>query len=270
LTDINNIPIQEVPEVADVWYLDVAQTDKEYVAIFKDNEPVLKWTWSVLVWITLNASCKRIKDLKGWSQDWVYTINPTWTSKIKVYCDMSTDWGGWTLVLKADGNKTTFNYESDYWTKTDTLNESDFKYDTTEFKSPLFNTMFFKEVYLQLVTWTEKKYITLNKEANSLREVFNSWYQPLDISKETWMKLVPWASLQPYCNQVWFNTPSWTQARIWISSNNQTYCGSNDSALWIWLDAEESYNSSVWNNCGASECSSWNKEINSFWYLYIR
>lgn len=44
-----------------------------------------------------DKSCKRILDL-GWAQgSGIYTINPTGARKIKVYCDMQTDWGGWTF-----------------------------------------------------------------------------------------------------------------------------------------------------------------------------
>jgi hypothetical protein len=47
-----------------------------------------------------NASCNRIKETWWAKWNWTYTINPTWTESIQVYCDMTTDWGWWTLVHK--------------------------------------------------------------------------------------------------------------------------------------------------------------------------
>jgi hypothetical protein len=46
-----------------------------------------------------DKSCLRILELWGARWDWVYRISPFWAEKINVYCDMSTQWGGWTLVL---------------------------------------------------------------------------------------------------------------------------------------------------------------------------
>jgi hypothetical protein len=49
-------------------------------------------------------------------------------SPYSVYCDMTYDGGGWTLILKVKAGSDAFNYDSDYWTteKTwvvDTLNK---------------------------------------------------------------------------------------------------------------------------------------------------
>ena len=65
-------------------------TTGSYVAYISNDEK-LKGTGSVLAQINPNASCKRIKQLKWSSQDWIYTINPAWTP-FKVYCDMSNWW----------------------------------------------------------------------------------------------------------------------------------------------------------------------------------
>lgn len=51
-----------------------------------------------------DKSCKRILELWGSKGSWVYTINPTGTSKVRVYCDMQTDWGGWNLVVNNDNS----------------------------------------------------------------------------------------------------------------------------------------------------------------------
>ena len=100
LTDLTNTPIQET------WItsLDISLTSTEYKAYFKDSEDILQWTWSILAWISPKASCKRLYDI-GWiREDWTYKINPDWTWEIEVYCDMTTDWGGWTLVYHSITN----------------------------------------------------------------------------------------------------------------------------------------------------------------------
>ena len=57
-------------------------------------------TWS-LTSINPLASCKRLYETRWKREDWVYTIDPEWNwTWFKVYCDMNTDWGGWTMLRK--------------------------------------------------------------------------------------------------------------------------------------------------------------------------
>ncbi len=63
------------------------------------------WNWCLSqIWSNSNnpwSSCLEIKNLTSTTTDWIYWINPiqtsTWT--IQVYCDMNTDWWGWTLIF---------------------------------------------------------------------------------------------------------------------------------------------------------------------------
>ena len=65
------------------------------------------WSVQSLPWL----SCKDIKNNWWNNWDWIYWIKPTWVSiAYEVYCDMITDWWGWTLIL---------NYLHKWWTNPD-------------------------------------------------------------------------------------------------------------------------------------------------------
>lgn len=63
-----------------------------------------------------NTNCNKI--LQTWwnKWNWVYTINPSWESLFTVYCDMNTDWWGWTYTTMLT-NTTTKNL-FDTWNST--------------------------------------------------------------------------------------------------------------------------------------------------------
>jgi hypothetical protein len=57
----------------------------------------------------------------------------------RAHCDQEFGEGGWTLLLKADGEEETFRYGAALWTNEATLNEADVGIDRIEHKSAAFH-----------------------------------------------------------------------------------------------------------------------------------
>lgn len=113
-TTLYNTPAQEI--TANAGWLDIVTTDVEYTANITDsNADKISGTGAELRAVNPDANCKRIKQT-GWSDgNWIYTISPVGTS-INVYCDMETNWGGWTMVARSVEWATgTFNLSSETW-----------------------------------------------------------------------------------------------------------------------------------------------------------
>ncbi len=87
-------------------------------------------------------SCYSLR-LDGISEDGSYWIDPDGTgpnTPFKVYCDMNYDSGGWTMLMKATRG-TTFNYNANYWTTANTLNDNDLSRVDADAKYRSFNEL---------------------------------------------------------------------------------------------------------------------------------
>ena len=67
-------------------------------------------------------------------------------------CDTSDNAGAWTLVLKADGQRTTFSYDAPLWTNADLLAPQSANLDRVEAKFQGFLTLPVRAIRLQIVT----------------------------------------------------------------------------------------------------------------------
>jgi len=99
LLDEQNIPIQEIPDIKLYGFIDIEDVwTSQYIALF-DNDDSIKANGDWLIPLLPNYDCKRLKDFNSQLESWVYNIDPngdnlsTW-----VYCDMVTDWWGWTIT----------------------------------------------------------------------------------------------------------------------------------------------------------------------------
>jgi hypothetical protein len=90
-------------------------------------------------------SCLEILQNNPGSPSGTYTIDPDGAGSVTpfpVYCDMTSNGGGWTLILMAPDSGTDFGYDAAYWTNTATLNPNVTNPATNvAMKSPAFSTL---------------------------------------------------------------------------------------------------------------------------------
>ena len=103
-------------------------------------------------------SCKEIKDVTKTGESGIYTINPTGVKEFKVYCDMDTDGGGWTMVLKVNNNNTTQLGSRDYnsWIKGNTFGDTT-KLNNDRALGEAYNTVSFDSVLIRDVNNSSNK-----------------------------------------------------------------------------------------------------------------
>ena len=81
--------------------------------------------------------------LDGNYTDGIYWIDPDGAganTPFQVYCDMTYNGGGWTMLMKA-AQGTTFNYDANYWTTNNVLNDSDVNRNNADSKFRSFNEL---------------------------------------------------------------------------------------------------------------------------------
>ena len=94
-------------------------------------------------------SCKAILDTIGSNAtSGVYWLKAAGANgaKYQAYCDMVSDGGGWTLLMKLDGNTNQFVYDSALWTDQNALNPNLPDLDVKEAKLASFWSVPFTEL----------------------------------------------------------------------------------------------------------------------------
>ncbi|MFV8752172.1 fibrinogen-like YCDxxxxGGGW domain-containing protein [Nannocystaceae bacterium ST9] len=192
-------------------------------------------------------SCRQLAELdtNDTLPDGVYELDDEGTG-YAAYCDMTTAGGGWTLVLKSDGNADTFRYASAQWGSPDPFQPEFADLDRREAKLASYASVPFDALRIGMeapfgvdpaplaLNWIE-----LPVTADSLHALIGPGMQvATSIGRDTWKSLVAGASLQPNCNLEGFNlAPSRNlvhhRVRIGIVANEQDNCDSPNSRLGI-------------------------------------
>ena len=106
IDDLNN-PIQENTDILSQGYIDIIDVGTNEFQAYLSNSEIYTWSGGWLRSISTKYDCKRLKDMKWSLPSGLYGIDPDWNGITKqVYCDMDTDWWGWTIMTLLADNST--------------------------------------------------------------------------------------------------------------------------------------------------------------------
>ncbi|CAH3143014.1 unnamed protein product [Porites lobata] len=190
-------------------------------------------------------SCEDVLINTPGSKSGAYHLKTKELETALTYCHMEEisgcGGGGWTLVMKIDGAKTTFSYNADLWSNKMVHNQNSGEYglDNLEAKMPSFWSNPFTKLCLGMrVVGEQINWILVNHSAVSLHDLLsNNNYTQTQVGRATWKSLVNKSSLQNNCNMEGFNVVSHTGkdnsaiTRIGIISNNENDCSSCNSRI---------------------------------------
>ncbi len=179
-------------------------------------------------------SCLDLRN-KGAVKNGVYWLNPTGKAgaAYQVWCDMVTDGGGWTLIMRFK-NDATLAWGSAYWTNTSLFNQG--KLDAGENANAKFAS--FTTVTGSTLRGCKGTNTGCQKQAwsgaKTAHTLFGEGYKSGNMSRNTLVSLFGNDPNQPNCNKSGINANfTYGGARLGLVGNNENDCNTCDSG-WGW------------------------------------
>ncbi len=167
-------------------------------------------------------------ELPAGSASGVYTLRGLGGTTWQGYCQVPMDRSpAWTLVMKVDGARTTFQYDSSHWVTASRYMDGAVDLNRNEAKYVGFNATPFHELRLQTRTGSTERDVVVTvmphpTVASSLVDVILGRVMPAPAllqGPEPWAGVFPGARLQPMCRRFGFNIApggGGTRARVRI------------------------------------------------------
>ncbi|KAL9952620.1 hypothetical protein ACROYT_G039896 [Oculina patagonica] len=190
---------------------------------------------------TMLRSCQDLYGVSGSSQNQQVTLflGSTLTTVLCHMGDFGCGDGGWTPVMKMDGSKGTFHFNSALWSNQNHYNSAAWVtgFDSQEAKLPTYWNTPFSKICLGMKIGQQIKFIVMSWQASSLYSLIADGHRrATSLSRSTWMSLMgSHAYLEPHCNRQGFNVlsddSSMGKARIGILANNENDCVTCDTRM---------------------------------------
>ncbi|XP_046863994.1 uncharacterized skeletal organic matrix protein 5-like [Xenia sp. Carnegie-2017] len=182
---------------------------------------------------------------------------------------------GWTLVLKIDGTKKTFRYNSPLWSNKESymIENGETGLGQNETKLPTYWSTKIKKMCVGMKVNSKIKFIGFEMQAKSLYDLIaDGKYRKTTLSRSQWLKLVESSSLQQYCDREGFNvvgeSGGHARVKLGILGNEQNDCITPDSFIGFGGSYE-------CKSCGANSCgnfatwSSNDKQVRAMGYIFV-
>ncbi|XP_068715010.1 uncharacterized skeletal organic matrix protein 5-like isoform X2 [Montipora foliosa] len=228
------------------------------------------------------SSCKEQFDKDNSSQSQVYELT-FGSQKVPVYCHIGNFGcgdGGWTLVVKTDGTKRTFHYDSHLWSNVATYNlvAGQTGFDRQETKLPTYWKTPFSKLCLGMRIGQQLQFMAMNLTANSLFSLIaDGNYRPTFLGRDTWKTLIgSRASLQRNCNREGFNPKSeskpgtYSRARIGIIANQKNNCNTCDSRIGFGTGGRSDDSNTCGNEAQISSSDNGSKTLKAMGYILVQ
>ncbi|XP_046863899.1 uncharacterized skeletal organic matrix protein 5-like isoform X2 [Xenia sp. Carnegie-2017] len=182
---------------------------------------------------------------------------------------------GWTLVLKIDGTKATFQYNSSLWSNKESYmtENGETGLDQNETKLPTYWSTKIKKMCVGMKVNSTIKFISFEMQAESLYDLIaDGKYTKTTLRRSQWFTLVENSFLQQYCDKEGFNVVGQlnvnARVKLGILGNEQNDCITPDS--FIGFGGSHECNSCVVNSCGNFvSWSSNDKNVRAMGYIFV-
>ena len=175
------------------------------------------------------VSCLDILNQYPNSVDDVYWIDPDGNGAYEAYCDMTTQGGGWTLLLKTAGDAD-LDYDDPMWTDFNLLNNSSLDLTAVNAKMESFLSLPINELLGCFPTQGGHCIYADPFTHQSAVDIFSSGSLQIGTGFNG-QEYSGW-SWQPNCQYFGINTPfNYFRARFGLTSNQENNCNSNDTAI---------------------------------------